>query len=179
LPFNTVDELARPRNDTFRVELPLIVSLGAAYTGIERLLLAADVRYLDFENAAGFGPQGFDATGAVRGLGFESIFAVALGAQHQLTDATSLRIGYSFNENPIPNSQSLFNVASPTIIMHTLYLGASYDISHVLKVSAGYVHGFENSIEGPIVTPLGAVPGSSVRSTTSVDGFMIGASMTL
>jgi long-chain fatty acid transport protein len=188
LHFSTVDELGRPRNDTYDADLPLIASVGASYSGIESLLLAVDVRYLDFENADGFRQQGFaPATGEVTGLGFESIFAIALGGQVQLSDACTVRAGYSFNENPIPDEQSLFNVVSPTIIMHTVCLGASYDINNVLTISAGYLHGFENSIEGPIVlpdipgniVPGGAIPGSTVGSSTSANAFNLGASMRL
>jgi hypothetical protein len=51
-------------------------------------------------------------------------------------------------------------------------------VSQTLKLSLGYVHGFKNSVAGPLVTPLGAVPGSSVRITAWGDTFMVGASVT-
>ena len=149
-----------------------------AYTGVERLLLAADFRFLDFANADGFRQSGFDATGAVRGLGWDSIFAVSLGAQYELTDCTSVRLGYSFNQNPIPDSQSSFNVASPTILEHTIYVGASYKVSNALSLSATYLHAFQNEIEGPLVLAgFGAIPGSSIRNSTSVDAILIGGSV--
>src|SRR5262249_44690586 len=121
--------------------------------------------------------SGFDPTGAVRGLGWRSIFALALGAQYQWTDSISVRMGYTYNQNPIPDSQSMFNVLSPTILEHAIYVGASYQLSDALLVSVAYSHAFENSIDGLYTTPRGAVPGSSVRSTVSADNLIFGATV--
>jgi long-chain fatty acid transport protein len=175
--FQSTNAKGGPRNVTFNTDLPMIASVGVAYAGFERWLLAADFRYVDFANTNGFRHSGFDATGTVRGLGWDSIFAMALGAQYQLTDCVSLRLGYTYNQNPIDDSQSSFNVASSTILEHTLYVGASYKVSDLLTLSFAYAHGFENSIDGPLVTPFGPVPGSSVKSTVSADTFLLGATV--
>src|SRR5262249_44269274 len=57
--FNAVDELGRPRNVQFRFDYPLITSIGTAYSGFERLILAADFRYIDYQNTTGFDGRGF------------------------------------------------------------------------------------------------------------------------
>ena len=111
--FQSTDEKGQSRVATFNLDLPMITSVGLAYTGFERWLVATDLRYIDFANANGFRQSGFSPTGAVQGLGFRSIFAVSVGAQYQMTDTLSLRAGYSYNENPLADSQSSFNVASP------------------------------------------------------------------
>jgi long-chain fatty acid transport protein len=175
--FQSIDELGRPRNVTFNADFPMITSVGVGYSGFERWILAADFRYVDYANTNGFRQSGFDASGAVRGLGWKSTFAMALGAQYQWTNAVSVRVGYSFNQNPIADSQSIFKVASPTILEHALYVGASYHVSEALTLSMAYAHGFQNSIEGPFITPFGAIPGSSVKTTASADTFLIGASV--
>jgi long-chain fatty acid transport protein len=175
--FQSTNAKGLPRNVTTNNDLPMIASIGGAYAGFERWLLAADFRYIDFANTNGFRHSGFDATGAVRGLGWDSIFAVALGAQYQLTDCTSLRLGYTYNQNPIEDSQSSFNVVSPTILEHSLYVGGSYKVSDLLTLSFAYAHGFENSINGPLQTPFGPVSGSSIKSTVSADTFVIGATV--
>jgi long-chain fatty acid transport protein len=175
--FHAVDALGRPRDFRFEADLPLVVSVGCAYAGFERWLLAADVRYIDYRNAEGLREKGFDPTGAVRGLGWRSIPAVALGAQYRLTDALSLRAGYSFNENPISDAQAFFNVAAPTIMEHTLYLGASYDVTDAFSLSLAYAHAFQNSVSGPFVSPLGPVAGTSVTSTVAADTFLLGATI--
>jgi long-chain fatty acid transport protein len=88
-----------------------------------------------------------------------------------------VRAGYSYNQDPITAAQTSFNVASPTILEHTIYLGASYKVSEALSLSLAYAHCFQNSIEGPLVTPAGAVPGNSIRSTVSADTLLVGATV--
>lgn len=175
--FNTTNELGQPRTAAFNLDLPAIVSVGTSYKGIDRWLLAADLRYLDFKNTDGWGDSGFAANGALRGVGFESIFVVALGTQYQLTDALSVRAGYSWNQNPISDSQTAANVASPLIIEHILSAGASYQVTDDLTLSLAYSHGFENTISGAIVLPTGAVPGTSITSTAAVDMLFVGATV--
>ena len=76
--FQRVDAQGRPQTLKTHVDFPLIASAGVAYTGFDRWTLGADVREIDYNNTAGFSQTGFDSTGAVRGLGWKSIFAFAL-----------------------------------------------------------------------------------------------------
>jgi long-chain fatty acid transport protein len=175
--YNSHDELGFPRRISLRADYPLIASVGASYAGFERWLLAVDVRYVDFRDTKGFGPAGFDATGAATGLGWDSVVAVAAGAQYQVSDRLFVRLGYTFNPNPIPDAVSVFNVTSPTIYEHVLYLGASYKLTPDCTLSVAYFHAFDNSITGPIVTPRGAVPGSSVTSDVVTDSFIAGVNV--
>ena len=95
---------------------------------------------------------------------------VALGAQYAVTDRLTLRAGYLFNTNPIPAPVTLFNVQAPAITEHTLSLGASYSVTENITCSFAWVHGFDNSIQGPILQ----IPGSSVRLTTQTDSILAG-----
>ena len=175
--FNTTNAAGGPRTVQFGLNLPPIVSVGTSYKGFDRWLLATDLRYLDYNSTAGFGDSGFAPNGALRGVGFKSIFAVALGAQYQMTDTLSVRMGYSWNENPISSNQTTANVASPLIIQHILSAGASYQVTDAFSLSAAYSHGFENSSTGPLVLPIGTVPGTSVTSTAAVDMVLVGATV--
>lgn len=176
--FSASDNFGAPRSFDFNLDCPSIISVGTSYKGIDGVLLAADVRYLDFESTDGFGDSGFGPNGALRGLGFQNIFAVALGSQYQLTDDLTVRVGYSGNQNPISSSQVSANVASPLIIQHVLTTGASYEITDDFVLSLTYLHAFENSSQGPIVLPgLGPVPATSIKSTASIDSIMLGATV--
>src|SRR5260370_129223 len=66
--FDSADSRGLPRSINHHFELPLIPSVGVAYSGFERWLLAADFRYVDFGNARGLRASGFDPTGAIRGV---------------------------------------------------------------------------------------------------------------
>ena len=175
--YNTTGETGLPRTSAVNFELPNIISLGFAYTGIERLTLATDLRYLGYSSARGFGDSGFSANGAARGLGFVDTYAIALGGQYKLTDSIALLAGYSYSTNPVPDSQSGINIASPTIFQHLASLGMKLDITDSLSLTMAYVRGFENSVEGPFTTALGTIPGTKVGNTVSSHSLAVGANV--
>jgi long-chain fatty acid transport protein len=175
--YNSADERGFPRTLSLRFDYPLIASAGAAYAGLARWLFAADVRFIDYRDTKGFGRAGFDATGAGTGLGWDSVVLLAAGVQYQCTDALSLRLGYTFNPNPVPDAVAAFNVASAPIYEHVVYLGASYRLTAACALSAAYFHAFDNSITGPVVTPAGPVRGSSVTTETVTDSLIVGVSV--
>jgi long-chain fatty acid transport protein len=175
--WNAEDELGQPRRLELDLGYPLIASLGAAFAGFERWLLALDLRYLDFAHTDPFRDAGFAPGGEVTGLGWDSVFALAAGVQYAWGERLSLRLGYSYNTSPIDGDVASFNVASPTVFEHILYAGASVHVTPTFLVSIGYAHAFENSVSGPIQSPLGAIPGSSVQSELEVDTWMLGASV--
>ena len=84
-PFNSKDEIGRSQDLELDVEIPQIISVGIAYEGLERARFALDVRYLDHGSAALFGDPVIEG-----GVGWESILAVAFGAQG-LADDTPRR----------------------------------------------------------------------------------------
>jgi long-chain fatty acid transport protein len=176
--YNSTDDLGQPRTVQFHINYPMIASIGTAYTGFERWTMALDLRYIDYQNTQGFEDTGYDPkTLAVRGLGWDSVFAVAAGVQYQLTPCVSVRLGYTYNTNPISDNNTIYNVASPLILEHTVYFGASYNVTEKFVLSVAYAHGFENSVQGPYQTPLGTIPGASVQDTLSADTFLFGATI--
>ena len=177
--YNTSTEAGLPRQEEVRFDYPMIMSLGTAYTGFERWLIACDVRYYDYQAAAGFGDAAtYSATGAVTGLGWRSVVSVHLGTQYQATDRLLLRFGYQYNDNPIGSDVAFFNVASPMIVQHIVSTGVTYFMTDQLSLSAAYVHGFENSITGPFCMPgVGAVAGTSVTSRVSADAAVVGVNL--
>jgi long-chain fatty acid transport protein len=175
--FTSTDATGHPRNFSFDADLPMVASIGAAYAGLDHWLFGTDLHYIDFSNTSGLGTGGFAPSGAARGVGQRSIWAVALGAQYQLTEALALRLGYTFSQDPIDSLHVSANVASPTIIQHTVSVGASYRIADCLSLDMAYAHGFQNSVTGPLVAPFGVVPGTSITSVVSADTFLLGATV--
>ena len=151
-----------------QASIPEVISWGVAYKGIDKLLIDLDLRYMDYADTQLFGQKISDG-----GLGWSSVFAVALGAQYAVTNKLTLRAGYLFNTNPISAPGTLFNVQSPAITEHTLSMGASYALNENVTFTAAWVHGFDNSIQGPILQ----VPGSSVRYTAQVDQILAGVNI--
>ncbi len=177
--FDGKDESGAPKPMTFDLDYPMILSAGVGYSG-QKIELAADVRYLDYENTNGFQEAGFDNTGAVTGFGWNSITAFAVGLQYRLTDKLPVRVGYSFNENPIDDEVTFFNTPANAIIQSRISGGLSFEATEKVTASAGFQYGFENSIEGNWKHPqFGTIPGTSVESTLSTLFVMFGLQFSL
>jgi long-chain fatty acid transport protein len=163
--FNAATPNLVGRRIGIQASLPEIISWGVAYKGLPRTLIDVDLRYIDYANTQLFGQSVADG-----GLGWRSVFAVAVGGQYQATDRLTLRAGYLYNTNPIPNPVTLFNVQAPGIITNTLSFGASYQLTENVTASLAWVHAFRNSIDGPILQ----IPGSSVRLDAQSDVIWLG-----
>jgi long-chain fatty acid transport protein len=145
--------------------VPEILSWGVAYKGFERALIDVDFRYFDYKNTDLFGQSTQSG-----GLGWNSVFAVAVGMQYQLTDRLTLRGGYLFNTEPIPHTATLFNVQLPGIITNTMSFGTTYQLTDDIKMSLAWVHGFRDSIQGGIRE----LPGASAKIDAQTDSIVIG-----
>lgn len=168
--FFSEDAAGAPRTLDLSVDLPAIVSLGTAYSGLEYWVFAADVRYFDYSNTDGLGdPASFTPAGALQGVGWESVWAVALGVQHQLSERLFVRTGYTYNQNPIADRNSFFNIASPLIYEHMISAGVSYQLTQWVAANVAYSYVLPNDVTGPLVFPgLGPLPGTSVTNSLDV-----------
>ncbi|PHQ34128.1 OmpP1/FadL family transporter [Rhodopirellula bahusiensis] len=176
--FIGADENGLPRTLTCDIDLPSVTSIGTGYTGFDQWLFAADIRYFDYANADGFGDgASYDGTGKLSGLDWSSVFALALGAQRSVGERLALRAGYTYNQNPIRESESFFNMASPLIYEHVLSMGGSYKLNDKVAVNVAWSHYFENTRTGAIILPTGTVPGSSITNRLSADFLSFGIVM--
>jgi long-chain fatty acid transport protein len=173
--FDSHDELGFPRTLALKVQFPQIMSAGVSYTGLPGITWAADVRYVDYRTAKGFGdPAEVGANGAAIGIGWRSVFAVATGVQYQLNPGMSFRVGYFYTQDPIPDRNTFFNLEAPAFYQHVVSVGATFQISEHLSSSMAVIHGFKNAIEGPIFAGNTPIPGSNVRMVNFSDGFLMG-----
>jgi long-chain fatty acid transport protein len=148
-----------------QAQLPAIYSWGLAYKGIERTLVDVDLRYIDYANATLFGQSVPDG-----GLGWNSVFAVAVGGKHDLTDRLTLLGGYLYNTQPIPNTATLFNVQLPGIVTNTMSLGSSLKLTDNITMTLAWVHGFREDIQGGVVQ----LPRSTVKIDAQLDSIVTG-----
>lgn len=158
-----------PRTDQLDIDLPMIVSGGLAYKGLEYTLLTLDLRYFDYTTSEGFGDSAtYRADGSVDGLGWNDVFAVATGAQFQLTPALTGRLGYIYTTDMIEDEDTFINIPAALDYQHIVTVGASYALNEHATISAAYNYFFEWGSTGEYYVPgAGAIPGSSV--TTELD----------
>ncbi len=176
--FNAHDNAGGSRRLGIDLDYPSIISVGVAYRGLERIRLACDVRYIDYENAAGFQAAGFDAAQAVTGFGWNSIWVASVGAEFELHECFKWRIGYCVNDNPIPASSAFFNHQAPAIVQNHLSTGVTCEMKSGWLCSMAYHYGFRNSVSGRWWNPATStqIPGTRITNTLSTHGLTMGIS---
>ena len=165
--YNSATATGAPNRIGVQAGLPQILSWGVAYKGFQKTLLDVDLRYLDYANTPLFGdappPRG-------TGLGWSSVFAVAIGGQYRATEKLTLRAGYLFNTDPVPSAHTLLNLQLPAITQHMLTVGSSYALTEDITFSLAYAHQFRNTMSGTIFQ----APGSSVKEDVQADSIITG-----
>ncbi|HEV3439780.1 MAG TPA: outer membrane protein transport protein [Gemmata sp.] len=156
--FNARDLSGNPQTLSLNPTLPAIYSLGFGWKALEGLLLALDLRYFDYADARLFGTAVKDG-----GLGWDSVFSVALGANYQVNDRIAIRAGYQYNTNPLASTSTLFNIQAPAILQNTISVGTTVAINSSISASLGYAYSFQNSITGTAEQ----IPGAGIKLSAS------------
>ncbi|WP_063709128.1 OmpP1/FadL family transporter [Rhodopirellula sallentina] len=147
----------------FDLDLPMIFSLGTAYTGWEDWTFAADFRYIGYDDADGFSE-----------LGWSNLFAAAFGVQKKMGDRLHLRCGINFNQPPIHESDVPKNVISPLIQKYNIATGGSYRFAKNVDLNLSYVYLGHNSLIGTVPTAGGPV---TVRNDVSAHSLITGVTV--
>lgn len=169
------DELGNSREVSFRLNRPLTLNLGAGYHLTPDTLLLLDCSWINYKDTEGFDKTGFDANGALRGIGWDDVWVLALGVQHNVNDSVTIRTGYNYCSNLIDKNITFFNIGTPLHSEHHLSTGASWRFSKQVVIDIGYTHAFESSQSGPWYDPSNTeIPETSVESKLAYDQVALG-----
>lgn len=146
-------------------DIPATGNAGIAYSPIEPLTLAADYQRIDYAGVASVGnallpnlmvaPLG-SSNGA--GFGWRNINIYKVGAQWKQNETWTWRAGYSKADQPIPNSEVLFNILAPGVIEQHITLGVSKAMERTPgRFNLAVMYAPSKSVSGP--NPLEA-PGA-------------------
>ena len=93
------------------------------------------------------------------GFGWRDVNVLKVGVQYAVNPSITVRAGYNHSSQPIPSSQTLFNILAPGVVQDHLTLGATYTLSDKSELSFAYTHAFENNVNGNGSIPPGSPPG--------------------
>lgn len=172
---NGHDELGFGRELRAQIDVPESYLFGVAYKGFENWLFAADIRYVNNDSVSVFGKSGFNADGSLKGLGWRSVAAVALGAAYNATENVTVRAGFYGGQSPIADSQAAFNVGAPVYYNYLYSCGVSYKFTQAITFHTSYYHAPEATVRGPFQTPSGPVAGTFVENRVSSNSLLVGA----
>jgi long-chain fatty acid transport protein len=142
-------------------DIPETYGLGLAWKASGALTLAADwqtIKYGDIKsvgnpllNLLTGNPLGNSDGG---GFGWDDIGVIKLGAVYSYSDQLTLRAGISRADQPIPNSETFFNILAPGTIRDHVSLGASWKVSEKSELSVAYTHALKETVKGSGSIPM-------------------------
>jgi long-chain fatty acid transport protein len=73
---------------------------------------------------------------------------IKLGASYALSDSVTLRAGVSKSQQPVPSSQTFFNILAPGVIETHLTAGVSWKLANRNEISVAWLHAFNYTVNG-------------------------------
>jgi len=136
-------------------DIPENFALGIAVKPVKSVTLALDVEEIFYSEVKSVGnrlssPADVANLGKDNGPGFgwRDVTAIKTGIAFNATENLTLRAGYNYSTQPIPNDQTTFNVLAPGVVQHHVTAGASWDFDKKWELSVFYAHAFEQSVNG-------------------------------
>lgn len=145
-------------------DIPENYGIGAAYKLTPSMTLAADIEKIKYSGVksianplANFFTNGLGtANGA--GFGWKDITVYKLGVSYQYSKDLTLRAGINHSGQPIPSSQTLFNILAPGVVQDHLSSGFTWKTADKQELTVSYTRAFKKTIKGAgsIPTAFGA-----------------------
>ena len=136
-------------------DIPENYGVGVAWKATPAFTLAADVLRINYGDVAAVGnPINCLFTGCQlggpngAGFGWQNTTVYKLGIAYAWSPSLTLRGGYIKLKQPIPQSQTFFNILAPGVVEDHLTLGATWQVSRESELSIAYMHAFENEVKG-------------------------------
>jgi len=107
------------------------------------------------------------------GFGWEDITVVKIGYQWQAGTDWTWRVGYSNGDQPIPDSEVLFNILAPAVIEEHVTFGFTTLITPTSEFNFSLMYALNNEVTGP--NPLS--PGQQI--TLEMNQFELGGTYSM
>jgi long-chain fatty acid transport protein len=144
-------------------DIPKNWTVGVAIRPVESFTVAFDVQQIYYSDTESIGNPMLPNLMTARlgddggaGFGWKDVTAYKLGLQWVANPGLTLRAGYAYAKQPIPESEVLFNILAPGVIEQHLTVGGSAKVGEKTKINLAIVRAFSHSVTGP--NPL-EVPG--------------------
>ena len=176
-PTGSYEDMIIPLKGSITVkdfQWPWVLGAGIAVTPNERLLVAVDLKYIAWSSvmedfSMTFKADNIEENGGFAGLEmdatlfqeWENQLVLALGGAFDATEALTLRGGFNYGKNPVPDK--FLNALFPAIVESHLTFGAGYDFQNSMALNASFAYGFEKEAANP-------GNGSMIPEVTSTHG---------
>jgi long-chain fatty acid transport protein len=82
------------------------------------------------------------------GFGWQNISVVKLGGSYAVSDSVTVRAGVSKSQQPVPASQTFFNILAPGVIETHLTAGGGWKLASRNEISVAWLHAFKKTVYG-------------------------------
>jgi long-chain fatty acid transport protein len=136
-------------------DIPANYGIGVAFTPMTGLTLAFDVLRIDYSGIKSVNnpllPNLFQAqlgTDGGAGFGWQDVTAYKFGIQYAVNPQLTIRGGYNYGEQPIPPSETLFNVLAPGVVEDHWTLGATWTLANRSELSLAFMYAPTVTVNG-------------------------------
>jgi long-chain fatty acid transport protein len=136
-------------------DIPDNYGVGVAWKATPGLTLAADVQRINYGDVASVGnPINCLFTGCQlggdngAGFGWQNTTVYKIGVMYELNPDWTLRGGYITLKQPIPTSQTLFNILAPGVVEDHYTFGATWRVSKQSELTFAYMYAPEVKVNG-------------------------------
>ena len=167
-------------------DIPASAGVGVAFEATPAMTVALDVTKIYYSEIASINNpltpnilncMGGDASfcmGADDGAGFgwDDMTVYKLGVSWQYDKNLVLRAGYNHGKNPIPSSETFFNILAPGVVEDHITFGATKTLENGSELTFMFMHAYENTVNGSDSIPA-AFGGGEVNLKMSQNAFGI------
>lgn len=132
-------------------DIPASYGVGLAWQASRALTFAADWQRIEYGSVRSVGnPLSGGALGSDGGAGFgwNDVSVVKLGAVYAYDDRLTLRAGASRVQQPVPASQTFFNILAPGVVRNHYSLGGSFKVASGGEWSLAYMYAPKVTVSG-------------------------------
>ncbi|KPK37008.1 MAG: hypothetical protein AMK70_00255 [Nitrospira bacterium SG8_35_1] len=137
-------------------DIPANWTIGVAFMPIPEVTIAFDVQQIYYSDIKSINNPLLpnlmtDGLGTSNGAGFawDDMTVYKIGLQWARSEQWTYRFGYSYGEQPIPESDVLFNILAPGVIEQHATFGLTYTFANASELDFSLAYAFENSVKGP------------------------------
>jgi long-chain fatty acid transport protein len=137
-------------------DVPSTWTAGIAVMPVEPLTIAVDVQRINYSEVKSVAnpmlpnlmtaPLGADG-GA--GFGWRDMTVVKAGLAYAVSADWTVRAGYSYGRQPVPESEVMFNILAPGVIEQHVTAGVSKKLGTSSAAHFAATYGLEKKVEGP------------------------------
>jgi long-chain fatty acid transport protein len=163
-------------------DIPESYGIGIALKATPALTVAADVQQINYSDIPAVGNRvdclfmGACQLGSTNGPGFgwQDVTVYKIGFAYEMRPGTTLRAGYVTLDQPIPASQTFFNILAPGVVEDHLTLGLTLEMSKTSELTVMYMHAFEKKVNGSGSIPAVPFGGGEANLRMSQDSIGVG-----